>query len=108
MLRGGGGGGGANGGSRSELVAVVVEGVDMYLENCSSVSQLFHPITRYEIQQSLNGVRLEGDMFQNMILELTRLPIRPRSKSSITPMKCQIMYKKENISSFIADSALRE
>jgi hypothetical protein len=33
MLSGGGGGGGADGGSRSELVAVVVEGFDIYLEN---------------------------------------------------------------------------
>jgi len=34
MTRGGGGGGGASGGSRSELdVAVVVDGVVMYLEN---------------------------------------------------------------------------
>ncbi len=87
MLRGGGGGGGADGGSRSELVAVVVEGVDMYLENCSYVSRLFHPITQYEIHHSLNGVRLKGDMFQNMILEPTRLLIRPRSKKSTAPMK---------------------
>lgn len=36
MLRGGGGGGGADGGSRSVAepdVAVVVDGVDIYLEN---------------------------------------------------------------------------
>jgi hypothetical protein len=33
MFNGGGGGGGTEGGSRSELVAVVVEGVEMYLEN---------------------------------------------------------------------------
>ncbi len=33
MLRGGGGGGGTDGGSNSELVAVVVEGLEIYLEN---------------------------------------------------------------------------
>jgi hypothetical protein len=33
MFKGGGGGGGTEGGSSSELVAVVVEGLDMYREN---------------------------------------------------------------------------
>jgi hypothetical protein len=66
MLSGGGGGGGAEGGSRSELVAVVVEGVEMYRENYVVLVVDYSPNMRSTTFQ-LSGARSNQSQKRDMI-----------------------------------------
>ena len=65
MFRGGGGGGGAEGGSRSELVAVVVEGVEIYRENCGVLVDYSHSMRSTIFQ--LSGARSNQSQKRDMI-----------------------------------------
>jgi hypothetical protein len=66
MFRGGGGGGGAEGGSRSELVAVVVEGFEIYRENCGVLVVDYSQSMRSTTFQ-LSGARSNQSQKRDMI-----------------------------------------